>query len=668
MSLEFHKRVRQLFDESLERPEAERLVYLEGACGGDASLFDAVERLLVARSSSSTFLATVSHDAKRIGRYVIREELGRGAMGVVYDALDPMIGRSVAVKVIHLQAFTQPQEAEFLTERLFREARSAGQLFHPGIVIILDVGKEGDTAFIAMERVEGRSLQQIMAEGRRFNVGEALGILHQTASALDYAHEHNVVHRDIKPGNIMLHHGSRVKVADFGIAKVMSTQSTVAGIVMGTPSYMSPEQVQGQPVDGRSDQFSLAVLAYELLTGTRPFEGDSLATLSYLIVHGDRPSAKAANPALMPAGDDVLRRGLGKLPAERYPTCAEFIGALEAALSQPPPPATEKSMIEPVIENNVVKKQPANPALYLTVVAVVVAAVVLGLLFYRYSHSRPEPVASEIAPAPKVPVAAVVQPVIERFGADPLSIDAGTSTKLSWDVTGAKHIVIDNGIGKVEGSGTLVVTPSASVTYVLTATGSGTPMRATVSVEVKSKPAQTPPPVKATPPAKLPPPVPVPPSAAARARQLYEAAVEKRQGGLPGAHELYRQAAELGEPRAMLRLGEDYRDGDGGVAKDEKEAVRWFRMAADAGNPPGMVFLGAMYLMGDGVSASDQEAVQWFQKAADAGNPSGMYNLAGMYERGQGVPLSLDKAKELYRKSANLGNTEAQRRLAQLAK
>jgi serine/threonine protein kinase len=704
MSLEFHKRARQLFEEALERPEAERRLFLKGACGTDPSLYGAVERLLAAHDSSSTFLETGSRPAKRIGRYEIRGELGRGAMGVVYEALDPLIGRSVAVKVIHLEAFNDPREAGFLTERLFREARSAGQLFHPGIVVILDVGKEGDTAFIAMERVEGMSLQQTLALGR-LSIGEALGILRQTAAALDYAHEHGVVHRDIKPGNILLHHGSMVKVADFGIAKVMSPQATMTGVVMGTPSYMSPEQIQAQTVDGRADQFSLAVLAYELLTGARPFQGDSLPTLAHTIVYGPRPSAHGANPALAAGGDDVFGRGLAKLPEERYPSCAEFVAALESALTHPPPlaialppalpmalpialptdklatPLIEKHPIEKLDtekpekpplqepeepeepEKEIVKKRTSNLALYLAAAGgvLVVAVLAAGFLYYWNNQRRPTPEAPRMGtPSATSVKEAPVNPVIQ-FAADPVSIDAGASAKLSWDVSGANEVVIDNGVGKVGGTGTFFVAPSVSTTYVLTATGAGagTLAHATVSIEVKSKPAPVPAAVsKAVAPAV---------SAAARARQLYEAAIEKRRGGLPGAQDLFRQAANLGEPRAMLQMGEDYSDGQD-VTKDEKEAARWFRLSADAGNTSGMVFLGAMYSMGEGVDKSDQEAAKWFEKAANAGNPAGLYNLAGMYERGQGVAYSLDKAKELYRKSAALGNAEAQRRLVELGK
>jgi serine/threonine protein kinase len=335
MTPELHLRTRELFDQALDLPESERRAFLLSACGDDQVLLDAVERLLQARAASGSFLSVGERRADRIGRYLIRGELGRGAMGVVYDAIDPMIGRSVAVKVINLKAVTEPGKAEFMTGMLFREARSAGQLFHPNIVIIFDVGQEEDLAFIAMEKVDGPSLQQVLASSRVLPVVEKLRLLRQTAGALDYAHAQGVVHRDIKPANIVLQHGSIVKVADFGIAKITSTQTTtMTNVVIGTPGYMSPEQIEARPVDGRSDQFSLAVLAYELLTGTLPFQAESMATLAHLIAYGQRPSARMANPALPVDVDGVFQRGLGRFAEERFESCGAFVAALEAVLEQ----------------------------------------------------------------------------------------------------------------------------------------------------------------------------------------------------------------------------------------------------------------------------------------------------------------------------------------------
>ena len=342
MPPEFHQRVRGIFDEVLNRPESERLQFLQEICGADRDSFQAVERLLEAHGASSFFLDRPSPSARRFGRYVISRELGRGGMGIVYEATDPLIGRSVAIKIIHIESLAQPGEAGFMRDRLFREARSAGSLSHPGIVTIFDVGQEGDEAFIAMERVDGPSLQQVLASRPRPDRASALDILRQCAAALDYAHRHGVIHRDVKPANIMLHEGVSVKITDFGIAKLESAadQTRTSGVV-GTPSHMSPEQIEAKPLDGRSDQFSLATVAFQLLTGTQPFRADSVAGLLHQILHGERPSARAMNSSLPPTVDKILQRGLEKVPAARYATCAEFAGAIEKAIQDAPPPAPE---------------------------------------------------------------------------------------------------------------------------------------------------------------------------------------------------------------------------------------------------------------------------------------------------------------------------------------
>jgi serine/threonine-protein kinase len=267
---------------------------------------------------------------QQIGRYQITGELGRGAMGIVYRALDPSIGRTVAIKTIRLTEFVEPAEHARLRDRLFREAQSAGVLSHPNIVIVYDVDEENNIAYIAMEYVDGPTLDRLHLTGPITRDG-VLEVLAQTASALDYAHARGVVHRDIKPGNIMLHERTVVKITDFGVARLQSHQLTQAGMLVGTPNYMAPEQVQGLPVDGRADQFALGVIAYELLTGERPFAGDSLATVIYRIVNDEPVAPRRLNPTLGPAVDSVIRRALAKKPTDRYATCAAFVEALEAA-------------------------------------------------------------------------------------------------------------------------------------------------------------------------------------------------------------------------------------------------------------------------------------------------------------------------------------------------
>jgi serine/threonine-protein kinase len=254
-------------------------------------------------------------------------------MGVVYRAQDPAIGRSVAIKTIKLADLSDESERERLRERLFREAQSAGLLSHPGIVVIYDVGEEGEVTYIAMEFVNGPSLDKVLSGDQAADQTTILNVLRQTAAALDYAHKKGIVHRDIKPANIMIDEDGTVKITDFGVAKLAAShQLTQAGTVLGTPNYMSPEQIQGQEVDGRADQFALAVVAYEMLTGEKPFAAEQLATVLYKIVSEEPPPPQHINSTLGFAVAMVLGRALSKDPAKRYPSCVEFVAALEAAL------------------------------------------------------------------------------------------------------------------------------------------------------------------------------------------------------------------------------------------------------------------------------------------------------------------------------------------------
>jgi serine/threonine-protein kinase len=268
----------------------------------------------------------------RIGRYKIVRELGRGAMGVVYHAIDPNIGRPVAIKTIQFSAVRKPEEQERLRERLFREARSAGMLSHPGIVTIYDVEQQGDLAYIAMEYVDGPTLDQVLSEPQALSQEQVFSVLGQTAVALDYAHLKGIVHRDIKPANIMIAADGTAKITDFGIAKITASENlTMTGSIVGTPHYMSPEQVQGKQVDGRSDQFSLAVIAYEMLTGEKPYTGEHLTTVVYKIVAEEPVSPRRLNPGLSSAIEVSLSKALSKKPEARYRNCQEFIAALESA-------------------------------------------------------------------------------------------------------------------------------------------------------------------------------------------------------------------------------------------------------------------------------------------------------------------------------------------------
>lgn len=273
---------------------------------------------------------------KKIGRYKIVGELGRGAIGVVYQASDPTIGRSVAIKTIPIREVHDAAQRQKLRDRLFREARSAGVLSHPNIVTIYDIDEVDGTAWIAMAHVKGPNLERILAHPTAMPGANLLAILRQTASALDYAHTRGIVHRDIKPANIMLDEDGSVKITDFGIARIGEGQSTETKTVAGTPHYMSPEQIQGKALDGKADQFSLGVIAYEMLTGHRPWEGDRIGTIVYKIMHESPVPPSELNPTLTPTMDAVLARACALNPAERFPSCVAFVEALDAACAAAP--------------------------------------------------------------------------------------------------------------------------------------------------------------------------------------------------------------------------------------------------------------------------------------------------------------------------------------------
>ena len=258
---------------------------------------------------------------ERFGRYEILSELGRGAMGIVYKARDPKINRVVAVKTISL-AGQPPEDEQEYRERFLREAEAAGQLSHPGIVTIFDVGEEPETRspYIVMEFVAGQSLDKLLLSrgDRKLPVETSVQIALELAEALDCAHGQGVVHRDLKPANILLAGDGHVKIADFGIAKLNLANATLAGRSLGTPAYMSPEQLNGGDVDGRSDLFSLGVVLYTILTGYRPFQGNSAMTVAFKVVNRDPIPATILDTELPPGLDYIISRAIAKDPSVRY--------------------------------------------------------------------------------------------------------------------------------------------------------------------------------------------------------------------------------------------------------------------------------------------------------------------------------------------------------------
>jgi tRNA A-37 threonylcarbamoyl transferase component Bud32 len=346
-----------------------------------------------------------------IGRYEVEKELGHGAMAVVYKAVDPVIGRVVAIKTIRMEQ-GMGLEQEELRQRLYREAQSAGNLNHPNIVTIYDIGEEGDLSYIAMEFIEGESLENWMTRNRIPPVEQTVAIIEQVASGLDYAGARGIIHRDIKPGNILLTADGRAKIADFGIAKFSTSKFTQTGMIMGTPAYMSPEQALGHTIDGRSDIFSLGVIFYEMLTGERPFSGANSTTIIYKIVHEDVVPASKLNINLPSGIDYIVQKMLAKNPDERYQSCAEVVQDLRNYTSLK---ASAKRKAAPAAA----PAQAAGGPRYALIAVIAIAVIVVGVLGYLLLQENKQRLASgsaqpAAAPAVQEPVASAAKAARKR--------------------------------------------------------------------------------------------------------------------------------------------------------------------------------------------------------------------------------------------------------------
>ena len=370
---------------------------------------------------------------ERIHRYELQEIIGRGAMGVVYRALDPVIGRVVALKTITVPTKTPDRVRDDVYERFSREARAAGLLSHPNIVTVYDVGDLGEASgaderasFIAMEFVEGRTLRQMVPYGERLPAETALELAMQVARALDYAHRRGIVHRDVKPANILVRDDGLVKLADFGVARLEVSDLTRTGQSVGSPSYIAPEMLTEQPVDGRADLFSLGVILYEVLTGDKPFRGETLAALYHKILSFNPMAPSRANPEVPAEWDQVILRLLAKQPADRYPSAAHLLEDLRrlergAPLDSPLPmepsaalavdeddPEPRPLREEPGISERTLTLEPQalGPQFKALLALLTVAAVALGLIVLAavLRHLPAPPVSAvDALPAPEAP-------------------------------------------------------------------------------------------------------------------------------------------------------------------------------------------------------------------------------------------------------------------------
>jgi serine/threonine-protein kinase len=364
-----------------------------------------------------------------LGRYQIADRIGQGAMGIVYRARDPIIDRIVALKTIdpHLSGDALRE----FNQRFFHEAKSAGRLNHPNIVTIHDAGEADGVAYIAMEYLEGPSLRQLLDDHPSLPVSRILEIGAQVARGLAYAHEHGVVHRDVKPANVILVHGRRPKITDFGIARVASGGVAAAGDPAGSPKYMSPEQIRGEALDGRSDLFSLGAVLYELLTGKQPFTGESVDAIVAAVLEAEPPPPSALNPRVPVEVDRVLARMLAKRPEDRYTTARRLMRHLAELADQhaaeekrrgaedelPPRPAAgrdgdgdgdgEETTVVLAQRPEVGSQRRGRGLVFAAAAAV--AAIALALTMQ--SRDEPPPVV-RADPAPPIPIAAVQPPPV----------------------------------------------------------------------------------------------------------------------------------------------------------------------------------------------------------------------------------------------------------------
>jgi serine/threonine-protein kinase len=401
-----------------------------------------------------------------IGRYEIVAELGRGAMGSVFKATDPAVGRTVALKTIHSAALSGAQAAEYRA-RFYREARASGVLAHPSIVPVFDVGENDGAPFLVMEFVEGHTLDSAMKKGERFTLDRVCDIGQQLADALGYAHRQGVIHRDIKPANILMtsrevYGSERPRITDFGIAKLAASEITTTGQMLGTPAYMPPEQFTGAPIDGRADLFSLGVILFSLAAGEQPFLGETMTAVSYKVVHVDPIPPSKLNPAIPPALEGVILKCLAKNPGARYQTGEEL--AEDLATLRVNPNATLASLAPAAIDPNATlaaspssishppaqtfattqkpaatpAKKPSTPIKHETIVAVALLAVAAaGACAYflpRIYHPHPTP------PQPPAVVTPTPQPIAPFGSPDlpPAPAAPETKTPVSTPITPAK--------------------------------------------------------------------------------------------------------------------------------------------------------------------------------------------------------------------------------------
>lgn len=542
----------------------------------------------------------------KIDRYNILGELGKGGMAVVYRAYDSKLGREVAVKVIRTDDSLEPSQQQELHRRLENEARAVAMLHHPGIVTIFDQGEFEGQAYIAMELIEGQTLGSLIG-GNRLSIPQSLNILRDVAEALDFAHSKKVVHRDIKPANILVQPDGRAKITDFGIAKadVLAATRTATGMLIGSLHYMAPEQIEGKPCTPATDQWGLAVTAFECVSGRRPFESDSMVSLCRQICDKPAPAPTEFNPALPARVNECIAQALDKEPANRYTSCSEFVSTLAMAFQETHPQVQPAAISRPhvVPRPTAVSRSPIVSRKGIAAALLVVAlagAAVLATRWRAHSSERTTPVsvAKSIEPPQSPPSVSAVSKALPK----------------------------------------LLPLPPAPV-----GAAAAAPQKAPVPEASKAQTKEVP---KPTPRVAAPPALPKEDVAVVRPP------VAKQ----PDAEELKNLVDSYVKNGLLARDQRDF-----GKARE------WFLKAATAGNNDAMRNLGVLYQNGQGGAQDLGEAMKWYAKAADAGNSVAMFNIGRLYQSGLGVTQDNEEAKKWYAKAASMGFGDAKEMLRVLS-
>jgi len=569
-----------------------------------------------------------------IGRYKNLERIGRGAMGTVYRAYDPQIGRTVAIKVLL-------SDDEELRARFGQEVRTAGTLSHQNIVTVYDFGETDGRPYIVMEYVDGRTLADLMLEGKPFPLSDKIRLMQQLCAALDYAHGRGVIHRDIKPANLMLDRHGDLKVVDFGIAKLGDVQLTRTGDVLGTLTYMSPEQVDHGVVDRRSDIFSVGSVLYELVSSQRAFQGETPSQVMRAILNEQPVALTRVVPHLDPALDRIVRTAMHKDPAQRYQTLAQLAADLArirttAAHDVSPDAPTGTLLVDRNGGTNQVAaiaaaagsqsaSHAAGPAArrwlvagWVSALGIAIGAIVwLAVIAFTKPTTADLPIehATTSARGTSGPTTPDISTIPAATSVAPTGADAGPSQRVTPG---------DSGPPRSVGAGT--VTRGAVV-----GSNSTLPPKKVATIE---KPVAVPTPYDK-----------------AKAIMSANPTDEDRSKAL----NLFRVACDGGENQACFEAGVIYRDTS--ALRNLPMAVQLFQRACDGDIRQACNYLGQEYARGLGVAKDEVKAASLFKRACDADGPIGCSNLARAYQQGLGVPRDDAAARSLYERACDLGNT-----------